>query len=149
MCRRQPSRALLFGFAVGAGSLVLSLSGCSPGAPDSVPDEPPPTQRQTPRDEQPREDLTEEQVVEWQDAEVVDEYNIRLTFWMGNEHCFGVRPVVRETETEVAIAIITGRLPNAPEVCTAEARQASMVVQTKQPVRDREIVPMSSADLDF
>jgi len=149
MSPRHPSSTPLLSFAVGAVAVLLSVTGCIPGAPESVPENPPPTQRQTPRDEQPREDLTEEQVVTWQEAEVVDEYNIRLIFWMGNEHCFGVRPVVRETETEIAIAIITGRLPNSPEVCTAEARQASLVVQTKQPVGDREIVPMSSADLDF
>lgn len=129
----------------------LALSACSsPDEPVSSPinNHPAPSQPVPPRDKVPRDDLSEERVVIWDTAEVVAETKIRVTFWAGTHRCFSSRYVVRETDHNVAIAVIEGKFPQAPRACTEEARQASLVVETTQPVGQREIVPLPDPPLE-
>ena len=131
--------------------LGLALSGCSsPDDPVSSPvnDDPAVTQPGQPQDDVPRDDLSHERVVDWDIAEVVDETKIRVTFWAGTHRCFGSRYVVAETNEKIAIAVIEGKLPDAPQACTEEARLASLVVNTRQPVGERDIVPLRDLELE-
>ncbi|MFT3942559.1 MAG: hypothetical protein QM705_01850 [Ancrocorticia sp.] len=93
-------------------------------------------------DDEPRDDLTNEHVVEWDHLEVFSETSIRVKFWVGSDRCYGTRAVVEETDTTIAIAAIEGLLPDAPQECTKEARGASLLVETKSPIGDREIIPL-------
>ena len=139
------------GILAGTVLLGLSLAGCSsPDDPVSSPiNDPPGTSEPIPPlDETPRDDLTEERVVNWDTAEIIAETKIRVTFWAGTHRCFGARYIVRETNEDIAIAVIEGKFPNAPHACTEEARLASIVVETKQPVGQRNIVPLPEPQLD-
>lgn len=142
---------VLHGTVLFIAVLGLALSGCSsPDDPVTSPvnDDPAVTQPGEPQDDVPRDDLIQERVVDWDIAEVIDETKIRVTFWAGTHRCFGSRYVVAETNTVIAIAVIEGRLPDAPQACTEEARLASLVVNTRQPVGQRNIVTLPEPQLD-
>lgn len=51
-------------------------------------------------------------------------------------------------ERAVEIAVIEGRFHGAPDVCTLIARQASILVETSQPVEDREVIPLADPELN-
>ncbi len=129
-----------------ASAFVLTLSGCGSEPESSSESTAAPVITDSsfaPQvDDEPRDDLTNERVVEWDDVEVVSETSIRVKFWVGSDRCYGTRAVVEETDATIAIAAIEGLLPNAPEVCTEEARGASLVAETKSPIGDREIIPL-------
>lgn len=130
--------------------LALVVTGCSsPDDPVSSPTNEPsvPLQPSQPADDVPRDDLTQEHYVTWDKTEVIAARSIRVTFWAGTPRCFGSRYVVEETHDAIAIAVIEGKIPNAPNACTEEARQATLVVQTQHPIGDRNIVALSEAAL--
>lgn len=99
-------------------------------------------------DDTPRNDLSQERAVDWQRFELVDDNTIRVFFSAGTESCYGTRAVVEETDEAVEIAVIEGKIPGAPDVCTLIARQASILVETSQPVGDREVIPPADPELN-
>lgn len=99
-------------------------------------------------DDKPRNDLSQERAVGWQRFELVDENTVRVFFSAGSKSCYGTRAVVEETESTVEIAAIEGKIPGAPDVCTLIARQASILVETSQPVGDREVIPLADPELN-
>lgn len=56
--------------------------------------------------------------------------------------------MAEETDEAVEIAVIEGRFHGAPDVCTLIARQASIVVETSQPVEVREVIPLADPELN-
>lgn len=94
-------------------------------------------------DDTPREDLLNESAHPWQRYEVVDEHHVRVFVTMGTETCYGLRAEVQETNNAIAIATITGTLPEAPMGCTRELREASLLVETQQPVGERPVTHLN------
>lgn len=144
MRRRYVTRCVSVTFMVPV--LFLALSGCG-SEPDSSSDStaaPAVTDSSSvPQvDDEPRNDMTNEHIVEWDQVEAVSETSIRISFTAGSESCFGTRAVVEESDAIIAVAAIEGTLPDASEACTLEARAAFLVVETKEPIGDREIIPL-------
>jgi hypothetical protein len=122
-------------------------SGGSPASGDSTAS-PAPTQSDTGGpvpDEQPRDDLANEQVVEWTDYEVVSDRQVRLFFATGTPDCYGARAVVDEDGEAVRVATVVGTVPGAPENCSLVGRQASILVTTDAPLEGREVVPLEAS----
>lgn len=97
----------------------------------------------TVNDDTPREDLLDESAHPWQRYEVVDEHHVRVFVTMGTETCYGLRAEVQETNNAIAIATITGTLPEAPVGCTRELREASLLIETQQPVGERPVTHLN------
>lgn len=136
--------------SLSVGVALLVLTGCSsPDDPVSSPVQDPPGVSIPPQsvDDIPRDDLTQERYVVWEHAEIVGDHTIRVSFWAGTHRCFGSRYVLHETADEIAIAVFEGRLPNAPNACTEEARHASLLIETQHPVADRNIVALPESQL--
>lgn len=99
-------------------------------------------------DVEPAEELENEHVAGWHDYEVTSEDEIRFFTTTGNLNCYGLRYEVEESDDEVAVAIIGGRLPDAPEVCTMEAVFVGLPVELDEPLGDRELVELEDPDLN-
>lgn len=142
------------GLSIGALLCSGALLGCaSEGSPDtpvnttSVSTQPEESE-DTEIDDTPRNDLSQERAVDWQRFELVDDNSVRVFFSAGSKSCYGTRAVVEETDEAVEIAVIEGRFPGAPDICTLIARQASILVETSQPVGDREVIPLADPELN-
>lgn len=98
-------------------------------------------------DDTPREDLESERVLTWQEYKAVANTSIRVFFQAQSKRCYGTRAVVKETEATIQIAVIEGLIPGAPDACTRESRQASLLVETKQPIGERKVVPLPNPPL--
>ena len=147
-CGRRSQQ--LGGLCIGAIMCALPLSACSSSGSTASP---PFDSSQAPQpdatevDEPHRNDLTNERAVDWERHEIVDENSIRVFFTAGTSSCFGARAVVEETDTAVEIAVIEGTFPDAPGACTLEARGATILVETEQPVADRDVVQLADPEL--
>ncbi|MBB5749431.1 hypothetical protein [Micrococcus sp. TA1] len=100
-------------------------------------------------DDEPRDDLTGQQVVEWTDYEVVSERELRFHFPTGTPDCYGSRTAVEEDDSGIRVATIVGLVPGAPENCALVGRTASIVVTTETPVGDRTVEHLEVADEDL
>lgn len=157
-----PRRALRLASMVAVLVLMAALGACArPGPGTGGPEEgstpatgtsapasgsstshPAPTQEATgpaPPDEEPRTDLTDQQVVEWTDYEVVSERQVRFHFPTGTPECYGARTEVRQDGSGIQVATIVGLLPDAPAECSLVGRPASILVTTEEPVGDRAV----------
>lgn len=143
---------LLGGLVIGAVLWSGALSGCSSAGTEAAPTTTASSESAEPAateaDETYRTDLVDEWVVEWERYEIIDENSIRFFFTTGPENCFGARAEVEETADAVQIAVIEGRPAGGPEMCTLIARQASIVVETAEPIADREIIPLADPKLN-
>ena len=90
-------------------------------------------------DESARSDLTSESVTRWTRYERAGDRGLRLFYSGGDPECFGARAVVEETADTVRAAVVTGRLPGAPEVCRQVATRSSIVVSLQQPLGERRV----------
>lgn len=70
----------------------------------------------------------------------VSDHEIRAYFRTGTEHCFGAYGTVQETPERVIVTVHTGLKKDAPQACTMNLRGGSVLVKTKAPIGDREIV---------
>jgi hypothetical protein len=100
-------------------------------------------------DDEPRDDLTGQQVVEWTDYEIVSERELRFHFPTGTPDCYGSRTAVEEDDSGIRVATIVGLVPGAPENCALVGRTASIVVTTETPVGDRTVEHLEVADEDL
>lgn len=91
----------------------------------------------------PRTDLQSERVLSWNRSQQVGDRKIRVYFLMGDPTCYGVRARVHETPDAVHITVLQGSLPNAPEQCSLEAAEASLLVTSPSPVAGRRITQPS------
>lgn len=87
-----------------------------------------------------RDDLTDEHPIEWTRPDIVDDTSIRVHVTLESPSCHGVRTTTRETDALVTITVYAGTLPDAPDVCPANAALASLLITTDQPIGDRELV---------
>lgn len=90
-------------------------------------------------DDPSRDDLTHESVVRWSGYKQVSDNQLRFSFASGDKRCYGSRVVVEETSTTIDVATISGTLPDAPDMCTTIARQATVLVTTSQPIAGRQV----------
>ncbi|MDI3329573.1 MAG: hypothetical protein QJR09_02410 [Micrococcus sp.] len=100
-------------------------------------------------DEEPRADLTGQQVIPWTDYEVVSERQLRFHFPTGSPDCYGSRAAVEEDDSGIRVATIVGLVPDAPENCALVGRTASILVTTEAPVGDRTVDHLEVADEDL
>jgi hypothetical protein len=98
-------------------------------------------------DDIPRDDLTDERVLDWTRSESLTETTIRVHFLAGTRECYGTRNVVDESSDTIKIALIEGSLPGAPNACPLVAREASMIVTTSRPITGREILNLDTPEL--
>jgi hypothetical protein len=100
-------------------------------------------------DEEPRTDLTGQQVVEWTDYEVVSDQELRFHFPTGTPDCYGSRTAVEEDDSSIRVATIVGLVPDAPANCALVGRTASILVTTEAPVGDRTVEHLEVAGEDL
>lgn len=147
--RSQRDRTLPSKFIATLAILCTVFFGSScaaPGTDGSAPEDSSTGEHEGPGEVE-REDLIDEQPIAWDNAEEVSDTSIRVFFGAGNEHCYGVRSIVQETDTTVEIAVFEGNLPDAPDVCTMELRNTSLLIETEEPVGDRDIVELTNPAL--
>lgn len=91
----------------------------------------------------PNDDLSDELVIEWNHYAIVDEHRIRVSFTAGPSECWGTRAVVRETNKRVQIAVVQGTVPwlQIGEECSAEVREATLLIETEFPIAAKKVVP--------
>lgn len=149
--------SLLLGFA----GLVLALTACAPQ--DAPADElngeenaEEPREAETASSDQeaeaqePRDDLVDERVAEWDDYQEVSATELEIQFMAGNPNCYGVRAEIVETEQEVRIATISGMKPEAEDqVCTQELRATALVVTLDEELGGREVTALSEEDVEL
>lgn len=114
---------------------VVTLACCAPGGRGSTAS--PATS--PPRDDTPRDDLTDTHPVRWSRHELVGDDQVRVHYVIGTPTCYGVDVKVEESDARIVITILEGTIPGAPEACTQEARLGSMLVTLDSPAGDREI----------
>lgn len=115
-----------------AAALLLAaalLAGCSPDV-----------EYNDHGDQVPQPELSEARPTAWHEAEIVDETHIRVTFWGGVDDCFGHLVEVEETDSSITISLATGGLPRNREACILPAVEYTTLIETEQPIGDREII---------
>ena len=132
---------------------MLGVSACSTNTSDDSPGveeggstavpAPSTSGSPAPEDEIPRDDLVEERVLPWTDSANISDTQIRVFFVGGNPACYGTRTITEQTDSEVAVALIQGTLPEASEACTALAFQGSLLIDLDAPLGDRPVVKLS------
>lgn len=132
---------------VAVSIVLLALTACSAPDRDNAPAEQTPTGSNDGSDGTTHEELTAERPVEWYDYQTVSDTSIQLFFFAGSEHCYGVRSQVHETPERIEVAVIEGELPDAPDVCTLEAREATLVVELDAPIGQRDVVELTNPSL--
>ncbi|MBI8989211.1 hypothetical protein [Corynebacterium meridianum] len=153
---RGPTSALIL---VAVAASAAALCGCSPRAEDTAPSGPAPATG--PVTEIPAESddagtgvvplaeypvdrasdrMRDEHIARIEDHAVIDQRTIRIAGMTGTARCFGVRPVVDETDNEVRLALVAGTLPGTDGPCTEEARFAAVDVPLSRDLGDRKIV---------
>lgn len=90
-------------------------------------------------DDEPRDDMTDERIVQWDSVEEVGASSLRVHFTAGTTSCYGTRAAVQEDSDEILVATITGTLPEAHSACPDVGRDASLLVELEDEVGDREI----------
>lgn len=90
-------------------------------------------------DDEPRDDMTDERIVQWDSVEEVGATSLRVHFTAGTTSCYGTRAAVQEASDEILVATITGTIPEAPSACTDVGRDTSLLVELEDEVGDREI----------
>lgn len=118
---------------------VVTLTCCAPAGGGSTASPAPSVATSSPRDDTPRDDLTDTHPVRWTRHELVGEDQVRVHYAIGTPTCYGVDVRVEESDARIVITILEGTIPGAPEACTQEARLGSMLVTLDSPVGDREI----------
>lgn len=80
--------------------------------------------------------------------EVIGDKQIRVFFLGGTSYCYGYRVQVQEHPDRIAIAIIEGlvRELKPDEACTLIGIPRSFLIDLKEPVGDRAIVPLARPD---
>ncbi|WP_205288746.1 hypothetical protein [Leifsonia aquatica] len=132
---RRGRRAVL---SAGALLPAVLFVGCTAAAP---PDDEvlPSTDASQAGDDTPRNDLTDERTVDWTSYEVLSDTELRVHFVAGTPDCYGTHAIVAETAATIAITVIEGALPGAPDECALVARPASLLIRTSSPIGDRAI----------
>ena len=148
-----------------AAAAAAALCGCAPSAEDTAPSDPAPSTGpvadlpaeavdpgtgavplgEYPADT-PSDGMHDENVVRIEDHAVIDQRTIRIAGMTGTTRCFGVRPVVQETDTEVRLALVAGTLPGVDGPCTLEARLAAVDAPLSRDLGDRKIVLLDELD---
>lgn len=116
-----------------------SSNGETPSSDDSTAEAAPSGPTSTPGDESPRTDLADEHPLALTSVDEVSETMLRLHVVAGDPACSGLRAEVAEKPTEVVVTVYEGTLPEAPEVCTAVGRVASLTVELSDPLGDRPV----------
>ncbi|MBV7293997.1 hypothetical protein [Corynebacterium sp. TAE3-ERU16] len=138
---------------------AAALCGCSPRADDTAPSGPAPSTgpvADLPAEDDdpgtgvvplaeylvdtPSDGMHDEHAARIEDHAVLDQRTIRIAGMTGTTRCFGVRPVVQETGTEVRLALVAGTLPGTDGPCTLEARLAAVDATLAHDLGDRRIV---------
>lgn len=127
----------------------LAVAGCSSGTangPAEPSSERPPAIQKVPADSfrtmfTPRSDIVrghETPVESWSE---VDPTTIALNFTTGTPECYGVDPVVTETDTTIEVSVRTGALPEtADKMCVLIAVMGAVEVPLEAPIGDRIVV---------
>lgn len=74
---------------------------------------------------------------------VVSDATLRLYFIGGTDSCYGYRVDIQETDTQVAVRLVEGLIPGAPEACTMQAVYYTMIVTLQQPLGNRTVIDQS------
>lgn len=138
--RAEATRVAIAAVLLSAGILTgcASTTGVTM-SPSHSNDDPPPPARIS--DEAPHEDLSDERQIEWSDVEIVDDHSVRIFFDAGTNSCYGYRTDVVESVDTVTVKLFEGMIPSSESLpgCTMEARATSMLVETVEPIENREI----------
>lgn len=135
-----------------AALLCLAAAGCSPGSGGGSPS-PTPTSAEAPTSlpkvpaEEfrtqftPRPDIVRAHDIPIESWTKVDANTIALNFTAGTPECYGVDPVVTETDTTVEVSLRMGTLPEAADrMCILIAVMGSVEVPLAAPIGDRTVV---------
>ncbi|MCQ9384919.1 hypothetical protein [Brevibacterium moorei] len=101
----------------------------------------------SPAPEEQHDDLHSEHTIDWSGLKILDAHRIGLSFISGTSECFGYRTVLRESAQTISIALIEGARPAAPEACTAEGAESTIIVTTERPVGKRSVEKLDDPEL--
>ena len=142
----MPDRFVLRGrqaLLVGLGAtLLIGSTGCTPTASGGSTAQPAPSASSSgagSSDVAPRTDLRDVQRVEWSRYEQVGDSSVRVHFLMRDPRCFGVRADVSATDAAVQITVLEGTVPGAPDNCTMDAAETSLLVTLQNPLGGRPV----------
>jgi len=94
-----------------------------------------------------RQDLSHESIITfWH--KIFSENTMGVAFSTRDEKCYGYRAVVEERNDSIAIAVVQGAIPAAPEACNLMASKRYFLLQLKNPVGNRKIIPLDSIPLN-
>lgn len=135
-----------------AALLCLAATGCSPDSGEKPPSpsgtsvEAPTSIPKVPAQEfrtqfTPRPDIVQSHEIPIESWTKVDANTIALNFTAGTPECYGVDPVVTETDTTIEVSLRMGTLPEAADrMCILIAVMGSVEVPTTAPIGDRTVV---------
>jgi hypothetical protein len=90
-------------------------------------------------DQASRDDLSDEHAVDWTEFEQASPQVLRLHFVGGDTDCYGYRTEVRENHEAVAVRVLEGTLPEAPEVCSKIGLVGTILVELDEPLGNRNV----------
>ncbi len=88
----------------------------------------------------PANSMVSDTITPWESAEKVDEHTITVNFMNGTPACYTAYATVSEDTNRIVITVHTGIKTSAPDVCTMEMREDSVIVHTQQEIGNTRVI---------
>ena len=88
----------------------------------------------------PADALKDEEQIRWDEWSRVEDRTIDVRLLLGTQRCYGASATLAETATTVTVTVVGGTLPDAPGMCTDEARFVALRLTLAGPLDGRSVV---------
>jgi len=95
-----------------------------------------------------RNDLRLEHLVAFEPI-VLSDTSIGVNFTAGVDDCYGYRAILIEKDDSIGIAVVEGVIPNPAHACFLQAIMAHFVLHTKHLIGNRQIIPLTAAEVQL
>jgi len=80
--------------------------------------------------------------------QIISEKFIRLSFETNDSKCYGSRAVLEETDDTVGVAVVTGTLPEAAQVCALEGHWEFFELHLQREIGYRKVFKLKTVNLN-